>query len=167
MSVVETDYKEYAVLYSCTNSLLPGVFHTEYLWILTRQGVLSNPSRQNIYDKLDKLNINRNQLQLSDRFGCPPVNASLASPAREEPGALQAPALAAPAIASQLSKSLPALSLGKPRPIAVAAQPVAAAAQPIPALSQPVAALAQPVPVSLAEASLKEEITTEGNNLLS
>jgi hypothetical protein len=83
MTVVDTDYQEYAVLYSCTNSILPRVFHTEYIWILTRKGILSNPSRQNIYTKLDSLKINRNQLQLSDRVSCPAVNAS--GPAREEP----------------------------------------------------------------------------------
>jgi len=82
MTVVDTDYTEYAVLYSCINSLLPGVFHTEYVWILTRHGVLSNPSRQNIYTKLDSLKINRNQLQLSDRSGCPAISSN--APAREE-----------------------------------------------------------------------------------
>jgi len=30
---------------------LPGVFHTEDIWILSRDGTLSNPSRQNIYEK--------------------------------------------------------------------------------------------------------------------
>jgi len=70
-TVVDTDYHEYAVVYSCTNSLLSGVFHTEYLWILTRDGYLPNPTRQNIYEKLDKLKLNRSGLQVSDRNNCP------------------------------------------------------------------------------------------------
>lgn len=70
-TIVDTDYKEYAVVYSCTNSLLSGVFHSEYIWILSRDGSLSNPTRQNIYERLDELKINRSGLQLSDRNLCP------------------------------------------------------------------------------------------------
>lgn len=70
-TILDTDYDEYAVVYSCTNSLLSGMFHSEYIWILSKDGVLSNPTRQNIYEKLDKLKINRSGLQLSDRNGCP------------------------------------------------------------------------------------------------
>jgi len=70
-TIIDTDYKEFAVVYSCTNSLLSGVFHSEYIWILSRDGYLSNPTRQNIYEKLDDLKINRGGLQLSDRSGCP------------------------------------------------------------------------------------------------
>lgn len=70
-TILDTDYDEYAVVYSCTNSLLSGMFHSEYIWILSKDGVLSNPTRQNIYEKLDKLKINRSGLQLSDRGGCP------------------------------------------------------------------------------------------------
>jgi len=70
-TILDTDYKDYAVVYSCTNSLLSGMFHSEYIWILSRDGVLSNPTRQNIYEKLDDLKINRSGLQVSDRNGCP------------------------------------------------------------------------------------------------
>jgi hypothetical protein len=28
ITIVDTDYTDYSVIYSCTNSLLPGVFHT-------------------------------------------------------------------------------------------------------------------------------------------
>ena len=70
-TVLDTDYRDYAVVYSCTNSLLSGMFHSEYLWILSRDGTLSNPTRQNIYEKLDDLKINRSGLQVSDRNGCP------------------------------------------------------------------------------------------------
>lgn len=71
VTVVDTDYNEYALIYSCTNSLLSGLFHSEYIWLLSRDGSLSNPTRQNIYEKLDNLKINRSGLQLSDRTGCP------------------------------------------------------------------------------------------------
>lgn len=70
-TVLDTDYRDYAVVYSCTNSLLSGMFHSEYLWILSKDGTLSNPTRQNIYEKLDDLKINRSGLQVSDRNGCP------------------------------------------------------------------------------------------------
>ncbi|XP_074593070.1 apolipoprotein D-like [Brevipalpus obovatus] len=71
ITVIDTDYTEYALVYSCTNSLLSGVFHSEYVWVLSRDGSLSNPTRQNVYEKLDNLKINRSGLQLSDRTGCP------------------------------------------------------------------------------------------------
>lgn len=70
-TILDTDYRDYAVVYSCTNSLLSGMFHSEYLWIMSRDGTLSNPTRQNIYEKLDELKINRSGLQVSDRNGCP------------------------------------------------------------------------------------------------
>jgi len=70
-TIVDTDYEEYALVYSCTNSLLRGAFHSEYIWLLSRDGVLSNPSRQNLYEKLDSLKINRSGLQRPDRAGCP------------------------------------------------------------------------------------------------
>jgi len=77
ITVIDTDYTDYSVIYSCTNSLLPGVFHTEYVWILSRDGTLSNPSRQNIYENLDRLKINRVGLQLSERSACPGRNTTL------------------------------------------------------------------------------------------
>lgn len=70
-TIVDTDYEDYAVVYSCTNSLLSGVFHSEYIWVLSRSGKISNPTRQNIYEKLDKLAINRSGLTMSDRSTCP------------------------------------------------------------------------------------------------
>lgn len=76
LSVIDTDYKEYAVLYSCTNSLLPRLLHSEHIWVLTRNGQLTNPSRQNIYTKLDQLKINRNGLTLIDRNNCPAITGS-------------------------------------------------------------------------------------------
>lgn len=45
--------------------------HSEYLWLLSRDGTLSNPTRQNIYETLDHHKINRVGLQLSERSTCP------------------------------------------------------------------------------------------------
>ncbi|KPM03183.1 apolipoprotein D-like protein, partial [Sarcoptes scabiei] len=70
VTVIDTDYKEYAVVYSCTSSIIQGFYHTEYLWLLSRDGTLSNPTRQNIYETIDHLKINRVGLQLSQRSTC-------------------------------------------------------------------------------------------------
>jgi len=82
-TILDTDYKDFAVVYSCTNSLLSGMFHSEYIWILSKDGTLSNPTRQNIYEKLDELKINRSGLQLSDRSGCP-LNGTIHREAEQE-----------------------------------------------------------------------------------
>jgi len=74
LSIVDTDYQEYAVLYSCTNSILPRLLHTEHIWVVTKNGVLTNPSRQNIYTKIDQLKINRNGLTVVDRSSCKPIS---------------------------------------------------------------------------------------------
>ena len=71
MTVLDTDYQEYALIYACTNSILPKLFHTEFLWIMSRDGALSNPTRQNLYELLDGHKINRVSLQLSARSQCP------------------------------------------------------------------------------------------------
>lgn len=77
-TIIDTDYEDYAVVYSCTNSLLSGVFHSEYIWVLSRSGKISNPTRQNIYEKLDKLGINRSGLTMSDRSTCPANSSTVA-----------------------------------------------------------------------------------------
>lgn len=77
-TIIDTDYEDYAVVYSCTNSLLSGVFHSEYIWVLSRSGKISNPTRQNIYEKLDKLQINRSGLTMSDRSTCPTNSSTVA-----------------------------------------------------------------------------------------
>ena len=46
--------------------------------MLSRSGKISNPTRQNIYEKLDKLGINRSGLTMSDRSTCPTNSSTVA-----------------------------------------------------------------------------------------
>ena len=132
MTVIDTDYREYAVLYSCTNSILP------------RDGVLSNPSRQNIYTKLDSHKINRNQLHLSDRFGCPAVNVT--GPAREEPEIAPLTPVPLPNLIKTSGKPT-GIAAGQPVPVSINLLAQSAPAQPILAQSVPIQTglVAQPI----------------------
>lgn len=89
-TIIDTDYEDYAVVYSCTNSLLSGVFHSEYIWVLSRSGKISNPTRQNIYEKLDKLAINRSGLTMSDRSTCPANSSTVARESDKDLAGVQA-----------------------------------------------------------------------------
>lgn len=90
-TILDTDYEDYAVVYSCTNSLLSGVFHSEYIWVLSRSGKISNPTRQNIYEKLDKLGINRSGLTMSDRSTCPTNSSTVARESDKDLAGVQVP----------------------------------------------------------------------------
>jgi hypothetical protein len=84
------------------------MFHSEYIWILSRDGGLSNPTRQNIYEKLDDLKINRSGLQVSDRAGCPLNNTIIH---REAEGELLKVTTIAPSDKdSKLSTAVPSTS---------------------------------------------------------
>lgn len=83
MTIIDTDYKEFVIMYSCTSSIIQGFYHTEYIWLLSRDGGLSNPTRQNIYETLDRLKINRVGLQLVERSTCP-TNSTLVTRESEQ-----------------------------------------------------------------------------------
>jgi len=84
VTIVDTDYEKYAVLYSCTNSVMSNLYHTEYIWLLGRNESLPNYIRQNSYDTLDTRKITRTGLNLSDRNNCPPPNSLAATAGRED-----------------------------------------------------------------------------------
>uniref|UniRef100_A0A6G1SAR8 Apolipoprotein D n=1 Tax=Aceria tosichella TaxID=561515 RepID=A0A6G1SAR8_9ACAR len=125
-TILDTDYEDYAVVYSCTNSLLSGVFHSEYIWVLSRSGKISNPTRQNIYEKLDKLGINRSGLTMSDRSTCPTNSSTVGRESDKD-------------LAAQVPLSGPSASSASGAPANGAADQAAAGAGP--SSSAPVAAL--------------------------
>ena len=61
------------VFYHCYTVFIQLIsyFYLEYIWLLSRDGTLTNPTRQNIYEHLDRLKINRVGLQLVERTTCP------------------------------------------------------------------------------------------------
>ena len=51
--VVDTDYENYSVVYSCTNFLF-GLYRSEYAWILTRSHSDLDPEKAKHYEKLGR-----------------------------------------------------------------------------------------------------------------
>ncbi|RZF40496.1 hypothetical protein LSTR_LSTR000375 [Laodelphax striatellus] len=66
--ILDTDYDNYAILYSCSDL---GFFHADLLWVLGRKQDLPVDSRVRVYDKLFQLNINTDRLVLSPQKKCP------------------------------------------------------------------------------------------------
>ncbi|XP_042900923.1 apolipoprotein D [Parasteatoda tepidariorum] len=58
--VLDTDYDEYSVVYSCFSVL--HLFKTEFVWILSRESALEEATRENIYKFLDDNKIDRKAL---------------------------------------------------------------------------------------------------------
>ncbi|KAG8181803.1 hypothetical protein JTE90_001459 [Oedothorax gibbosus] len=58
--VLDTDYKQYSVVYSCFSIL--NIFNAEYLWILSRTPQLDASVKDNIYKMLDDQKISRSNL---------------------------------------------------------------------------------------------------------
>ncbi|KAL3286332.1 hypothetical protein HHI36_000840 [Cryptolaemus montrouzieri] len=66
--VLETDYDNYAVVWSCTE--LP-IISTRFAWILTRERNPSTDVVQKAYAVFDRLNLDKTQLQKTDQSNCP------------------------------------------------------------------------------------------------
>uniref|UniRef100_A0A646QED8 Apolipoprotein D n=1 Tax=Hemiscolopendra marginata TaxID=943146 RepID=A0A646QED8_9MYRI len=66
--VLDTDYTNYSVVWSCSNYL--GIFHTQFAWILSRKRVLDEDTRIKIYSKLDKMGLSHSKFFLTDQANC-------------------------------------------------------------------------------------------------
>lgn len=65
--VLDTNYTDYALIYSCTDLRL---LHADFIWVLGRSKDISIDARTIIYSTLDKLKINRDRLLLSKTKDC-------------------------------------------------------------------------------------------------
>lgn len=65
--VIETDYSDYSVVYSCSNW---GLAHYQYAWILTRNNNFKAGDSDQIAT-LEKLGIDRSELIIHDLNECP------------------------------------------------------------------------------------------------
>lgn len=65
--VLDTDYDNYAILWSCSNL---GIFHSDLVWILGRRKTLEPEQRSIIYSVLSDLKIDEDRLILSKQAQC-------------------------------------------------------------------------------------------------
>lgn len=76
--VLDTDYDNFAVMWSCSNLAGP-LGHTENVWVLARSRVPPGPVLQSAYGVLDKYKISRTFFVQTDQENCvtlpPPVEA--------------------------------------------------------------------------------------------
>ncbi|XP_053978719.1 apolipoprotein D-like [Hylaeus volcanicus] len=66
-NVLETDYDNYAVLWSCSGI---GPFHTQNAWVMTRERLAPGPVIQKAYAVLDKYKISRTFFVKTDQNDC-------------------------------------------------------------------------------------------------
>lgn len=71
MNVLDTDYKTYAVLWSC--SQLGPIGHTDTFWVMTRRRLESGPGMQRAYGVLDKFKVSRTFFIKTDQTACETV----------------------------------------------------------------------------------------------
>ncbi|KAK7790274.1 hypothetical protein R5R35_012640 [Gryllus longicercus] len=67
-TILDTDYEEYALLWSCSDLAL---MHADLLWVLGRKHELPVWARAQVYNKLAELNIDSDRLTLSRHDNCP------------------------------------------------------------------------------------------------
>ncbi|XP_050304773.1 apolipoprotein D-like [Anthonomus grandis grandis] len=65
--IVHTDYKTYAILYSCSNFYL---FHTDLVWVWARKKEIEAETRLDIYKILSKNHIDPERLTLPKNKNC-------------------------------------------------------------------------------------------------
>ncbi|KAF6206400.1 hypothetical protein GE061_017633 [Apolygus lucorum] len=69
--VLDTDYTDYALIYSCTDLRL---VHADFIWVLGRGNDISVDARTVVYSTLDKSKINRDRLLLTNNKDCTSTN---------------------------------------------------------------------------------------------
>lgn len=70
LMVLDTDYSNYAILYSCKNGKFD-LFHTEYLWILGRRSdSISDATMNDIFNKLKNQEISTKHIIFSRQNYC-------------------------------------------------------------------------------------------------
>ncbi|KAL3290182.1 hypothetical protein HHI36_023542 [Cryptolaemus montrouzieri] len=67
ISVLDTDYENYAVLWSCSGY---GPVHTQNAWVMTRERLPPGTIMQKAYGVLDRYKISRTFFQRTDQEGC-------------------------------------------------------------------------------------------------
>ena len=66
--VLDTDYKTYTLIYSCTNIL--GISHFEFAWILGRQRTMDQAIVDRLFAEFKSYNIDVGHFIKADQTGC-------------------------------------------------------------------------------------------------
>ncbi|NXI61149.1 APOD protein, partial [Anseranas semipalmata] len=67
--VLDTDYENYSLVYSCTSVL--GLFHVEYAWILSRSRQLDSGTVEELKNVLESNGIDTAKMTVTDQSNCP------------------------------------------------------------------------------------------------
>ena len=67
--ILDTDYKTYTLIYSCTGVL--SITHLELAWILTREKTLDPEIKDMLYKKLSDFGVKTSNFRASDQSKCP------------------------------------------------------------------------------------------------
>lgn len=66
--VLDTDYDNYAILWSCSNL---GIMHADLIWVLGRDRELPVQARASVYNRLSELKLDSDRLVLTRQKSCP------------------------------------------------------------------------------------------------
>lgn len=66
--VLSTDYRSYALVYSCSDFL--GFFYVDFAWILARTRVLTEDIISQLHDQLVAAGVDLNRLTVTNQTGC-------------------------------------------------------------------------------------------------